>query len=65
MLGGAFFFFFFHGCSTFYLVIIRIHLIDYNSNYIRICICITRNKRYCNIIFIIIHLFSDNTIIEL
>ena len=40
------------------------HLVDCNSNYIGLRIGNTRNTRCCNVIFIIIHLFGDNTIIE-
>ena len=47
-----------------YILLLRTCLVDYNSNYIRIGICVTRNTRYCNIIFIVIHLFGNNTIIE-
>ena len=48
----------------------RAHLVDYNDNYIgigigiEIGIGITRNTKYCNVIFIAIHLFDDNIIIE-
>ena len=44
--------------------LIRTRLVDYNSNYIGIRIDITRNTKYCNVMLIIIHSFSDNTIIE-
>ena len=40
------------------------HLVDCNSNYIGLRISNTRNTRCCNVIFITIHLFDDNTIIE-
>ena len=36
-------------------------MIDCNSNYIEIRICITKNTRLCNEILITIHLFGDNT----
>ena len=42
----------------------RARLVDYNGNYIEIRICIIRNKKWCNIVLITIHLFGDNTIIE-
>ena len=40
-------------------------MIDYNGNYIEIGINITKNTKYCNVMFITIHLFDDNIIIEL
>ena len=43
---------------------LRIHLIDYNSNYIGIRKGITRNTRYCNVILITIILFGDSIIME-
>ena len=39
-------------------------LIDCNGNYIGIGIGIKRNTRCYNVIFITIHLFGDNIIIE-
>ena len=39
-------------------------LVDYNNNYIKIEIDITRNTRYYNVIYITIHLFNDSTILE-
>ena len=39
-------------------------LVKCNGNYIGIRIDIIRNTKYCNVMFIIIHSFSDNTIIE-
>ena len=46
---------------------IKTRLVDCNNNYIRIeiGIGITKNTRSCNAILITIHLFGDNTIIEL
>ena len=44
--------------------IVKARLVDCNSNYIRIRIGITRNKRCYNLILITIHLFSNNIIIE-
>ena len=41
------------------------YLVDYNGNDIEIKISITKNKRCCNVILIIIHLFDDNTIMKL
>ena len=43
---------------------IMARLVDCNSNYIGIGICITNNTRRYNVILITIHLFEDNTIIE-
>ena len=40
------------------------HLVDYKDNRIGIRIDIIRNTKCCNVIFITIHLFGDNTIIE-
>ena len=43
---------------------LRALLVDCNSNYIGLRICIIKNTRCCNEILITIHLFGDNTIIE-
>jgi hypothetical protein len=40
---------------------VRVRLIHYNGYYTVIGINITRNKKSCNEITIIIHLFGDNT----
>ena len=42
-----------------------VRLVDYNDNYIGIGIGIIRNIRRCNVMFITIHLFHDNTTLEL
>ena len=39
-------------------------MVNCNGNYNGIEIGITRNTKYCNVIFIAIHLFDDNIIIE-
>ena len=44
---------------------LRACLVDYNDNYIGIGINIIRNTKCCNVMLITIHLFGDNTIIEL
>ena len=44
---------------------LRAHLVNCNGNYIGIEIDITKNTRCYNVIFITIHLFGDNTKIEL
>ena len=44
--------------------LLRALLVDCNGSYIGIGICITSNTRYYNVIFITIHLFDNNTIIE-
>ena len=40
------------------------HLVDCKGNYIGIGIDIIKNKRWYNVIFITIHLFGNNIIIE-
>ena len=48
----------------YFLKNLRASLVDNNGNYIGIGINITRNTKCCNIMFITIHLFGGNTIIE-
>ena len=43
---------------------LRVRLVHCNGYYTVIRISITRNKRSCNVITIIIYLFGDNTWIE-
>jgi len=43
---------------------LKTYLVDCNGNYIGIRIDITMNTKCCNVMLFIIHLFSDNTIIE-
>ena len=43
---------------------LRVHLVDYNDNYIGIGIDITTNERCCNVIIIPIQLFGNPIVIE-
>ena len=44
--------------------LLRTRLVNCIGNYTGIRIGITRNKKWCNVILIIIHLFGNNTIME-